>query len=81
MIETTNVKTVVPYYNAAAAYGVSAAKTAAKRWLEVNLLGYGWLHPTFLNEITAELMTDLISSPGLVAMQTEFCVYMMLRVW
>ncbi|XP_033225287.1 protein germ cell-less isoform X3 [Belonocnema kinseyi] len=81
MVETTNVKTVVPYYNAAVSYGVPAVKTAAKRWLEVNLLGYGWLHPTFLNEITAELMTDLISSPGLVAMQTEFCVYMMLRVW
>ncbi|XP_043480223.1 protein germ cell-less [Leptopilina heterotoma] len=81
MIETSNIKTVVPYYNAAVSYGVSPVKSAAKKWLEVNLLIYGWLHPSFLREITSELMTELISSPGLVAMQTEFCVYMMLRVW
>lgn len=81
MVETTNIKTVVPYYNAAVSYGVPAVKEAARRWLEVNLLGYGWLHPTFLKEITPDLMAELIASPDLVAMQTEFCIYMMLRVW
>ncbi|KAK0182164.1 hypothetical protein PV327_000327 [Microctonus hyperodae] len=81
MVETTNIKTVVPYYNAAVSYGVPAVKVAAKRWLEVNLLGYGWKYPTFLKEINPELMTELIESPDLVAMQTEFCIYMMLREW
>ncbi|XP_015606242.1 protein germ cell-less isoform X2 [Cephus cinctus] len=81
MIETTNIKTVVPYYNAAVSYGVPTVRTAARRWLEVNLLGYGWLHPTFLKEITPELMVELITSPNLVVMQTEFCIYMMLRIW
>lgn len=81
MVETTNIKTVVPYYNAAVSYGVPTVKTAAKRWLEVNLLGYGWRFPTFLKEITSELMVELIESPELVAMQTEFCIYMMLREW
>lgn len=81
MIQTTNSKTVVPYYNAAVSYGVSTVKAAAKRWLEVNLLAYGFLHPTFLKEITPELMMELIASPDLVAMQTEFCIYTMLRVW
>ncbi|XP_012276724.1 protein germ cell-less isoform X2 [Orussus abietinus] len=81
MIETTNIKTVVPYYNAAMSYGVPVVKSAAKRWLEVNLLGHGWLHPSFLKEITSDLMAELISSSDLVAMQTEFCIYMMLRVW
>lgn len=81
MIETTNIKTVVPYYNAAVSYGVPEAKMAAKKWLEVNLLGYGWRYPTFLREITPEFMAELINSPGLVAMQTEFCLYMMLREW
>lgn len=81
MVETTNIKTVVPYYNAAVSYGVPVVKTAAKRWLEVNLLGHGWLHPTFLKEITPDLMAELIASPDLIAMQTEFCIYMMLRVW
>lgn len=81
MIETTNIKTVVPYYNAAVSYGVPTVKTAAKRWLEVNLLGYGSRYPGFLKEITPELMVELIKSPELVAIQTEFCIYMMLRVW
>lgn len=81
MIQTTNIKTVVSYYNAAVSYGVPTVKAAAKRWLEVNLLAYGYLHPTFLKEITPDLMTELIASPDLVAMQTEFCIYTMLRVW
>ncbi|XP_011862837.1 PREDICTED: protein germ cell-less isoform X2 [Vollenhovia emeryi] len=81
MIETTNSETVVRYYNAAASYGVSTVKAAAKRWLEVNLLGYGWRHPAFLKEISPGLMTELVASPDLVVLQTEFCIYMMLRLW
>ncbi|TGZ37099.1 Protein germ cell-less, partial [Temnothorax longispinosus] len=45
MVETTNSETVVSYYNAAVSYGVPTVKAAAKRLLEVNLLGYGWRHP------------------------------------
>ncbi|XP_011499469.1 PREDICTED: protein germ cell-less [Ceratosolen solmsi marchali] len=81
MAETTNIKTVVPYYNAAVAYGVPKVKNTCKRWLEVNVVGYGWLYPTFLKEINSDLMAELISSPDLIAMQTEFCIYMMLRIW
>ncbi|XP_012538133.1 protein germ cell-less [Monomorium pharaonis] len=81
MIETTNSETVVSYYNAAVSYGVPGVKAAAKRWLEVNLLGYGWRHPSFLKEITPDVMTELVASPDLVVLQTEFCVYMMLRLW
>lgn len=81
MVETTNIETVVSYYNAAISYGVPTVKAAAKRWLEVNLLGYGWLHLSFLKEITPDLMAELISSPDLVVMQTESCIYIMLRAW
>lgn len=81
MIETTNSETVVSYYNAAVSYGVPTVKAAAKRWLEVNLLGYGWRHPSFLKEITPDVMTELVASPDLVVLQTEFCIYMMLRLW
>ncbi|XP_039308354.1 protein germ cell-less [Solenopsis invicta] len=81
MIETTNSETVVSYYNAAVSYGVPTVKAAAKRWLEVNLLGYAWRHPSFLKEITPELMMELVTSPDLVVLQTEFCIYMMLRLW
>ncbi|KAJ8675027.1 hypothetical protein QAD02_010813 [Eretmocerus hayati] len=81
MVETTNIKTVVPYYNASIAYGVPRVQQACKTWLEVNLLAYGWLYPSFLKEVTPSLMAELIASPQLVAMQTEFCIYMMLRSW
>ncbi|XP_012054385.1 PREDICTED: protein germ cell-less [Atta cephalotes] len=81
MIETTNSETVVSYYNAAVSYGVPTVKAAAKRWLEVNLLSYGWRHPSFLKEISPDLMTELVTSPDLVVLQTEFCIYMMLRLW
>lgn len=81
MVETTNSETVVSYYNAAVSYGVPTVKAAAKRWLEVNLLGYGWRHPSFLKEISPNLMTELVASPDLVVLQTEFCIYMMLRLW
>ncbi|XP_071568445.1 protein germ cell-less-like [Temnothorax nylanderi] len=81
MVETTNSETVVSYYNAAVSYGVPTVKAAAKRWLEVNLLGYGWRHPFFLKEISSDLMTELVASPDLVVLQTEFCIYMMLRLW
>lgn len=81
MIETTNNETVIPYYNAAVSYGVSTVKSAAKKWLEINLLAYGWLHLSFLKKITPDLMAELVASPDLVAIQTEFCIYMMLRAW
>ncbi|KAL6440528.1 hypothetical protein ACFW04_003204 [Cataglyphis niger] len=81
MIETTNSETVVPYYNAAVSYGVPTVKAAAKRWLEVNLLNYGWQHPPFLKEIAPDLMAELVASPDLVVLQTEFCIYLMLRIW
>lgn len=81
MEETTNSETVVPYYNAAVSYGVPSVKAAAKRWLEVNLLDYCWHYPGFLKDISSELMAELVASPDLVVLQTEFCIYMMLRAW
>ncbi|TGZ45850.1 Protein germ cell-less [Temnothorax longispinosus] len=32
-------------------------------------------------EISPDLMTELVTSPDLVVLQTEFCIYMMLRLW
>lgn len=81
MAEATNMKTVVSYYNAAVSYGVQKVKNTCKKWLEINLMDHGWHHPKFLREINSDLMAELISSPDLVVMQTEFCIYMMLRVW
>jgi BTB/POZ domain-containing protein 13 len=81
MIETMNSETVISYYNAAVSYGIANVKAAAKRWLEVNLLDYGWTHLPFLKQITPELMADLVTSPDLIVLQTEFCIYMLLRIW
>ncbi|KYN04449.1 Protein germ cell-less [Cyphomyrmex costatus] len=60
---------------------IPTVKAAAKRWLEVNLLIYGWRYPSFLKKISPDLMTELVTSPDLVVLQTEFCIYMMLRLW
>ncbi|XP_014219919.1 protein germ cell-less isoform X2 [Copidosoma floridanum] len=81
MIETINMKTAVSYYNASVCYGVPKVKVMCKRWLEFNLLEYGKFHDAFLTDISPELMTELVASPDLVVMQTEFCIYVMLRVW
>lgn len=81
MIETMNSETVVSYYNAAVSYGLPEVKKTAKRWLEMNLLNYGWTHPLFLKQIAPELMAELVASPDLVVLQTEFCIYMLLRIW
>jgi len=81
MIETMNSETVISYYNAAVSYGIANVKAAAKRWLEVNLLDYGWTHLPFLKQVTPELMADLVTSPDLIVLQTEFCIYMLLRIW
>lgn len=79
MHETVNVKTVVSYYQTSIRYGVTTVKKACLSWLKVNLLSHMPEHPDRLREITPDLMADLVSSPELFVMQTEFSVYVLLR--
>ncbi|XP_044735729.1 protein germ cell-less [Chrysoperla carnea] len=81
MRDTINTKTAVNYYEAACEYGVTNVKEAAFKWLLVNLMGYFYDHVKWLKEVSVELMTQLISSPDLFVIQTEFTIYILLRYW
>lgn len=81
MCETTHAETVIGYYEAACDYGVQTVKSAAFKWLLVNLLSFVNKHSKYLRDINAELMQALVTSPNLCVMQTEFSLYMMLRSW
>ncbi len=50
-------------------------------WLRVNLLSHLPEHPDCLRSIGPDLMRDLIASPDLFVMQTEFSAYVLLRLW
>ncbi|PSN37223.1 Protein germ cell-less [Blattella germanica] len=81
MIETVNAETAVKYYEAGCEYGVQRVKDAAFKWLLVNLLSLFPDHPKRLHDISVELMEKLVSCPELFVMQTEFSLYVLLRIW
>lgn len=81
MEETVNVQTVVRYWEASAQYGCMKMTTICQDWLAVNLLSHLPDHPARLRDIPPPLMSELVRSPHLFVMQTEFSVYVLLRLW
>ena len=81
MDETVNVETVVRYWEACQQYGCAQMSKVCVDWLTVNLLSNMPDHPARLREISPALMSDLVSSAHLFVMQTEFSVYVLLRLW
>jgi len=81
MEETINMETVVKYYEASDQYGCDKLKRSCIDWLLVNLLIVMPEYPDRLREIPACLMEQLVASPHLFVMQTEFSVYVLLRLW
>uniref|UniRef100_W8BY25 Protein germ cell-less n=1 Tax=Ceratitis capitata TaxID=7213 RepID=W8BY25_CERCA len=81
MIESINAETAINYYEAACQYGSVNVKKAAMVWLETNLLCIYPKEERLLRQISVELMTELITSPDLYVMQTEFSLYTLLRTW
>jgi len=81
MEETVNVHTVVKYWEASSQYGCMGLATVCVEWLSVNLLYHLPDHPARLRELPAPLMSQLVSSPDLFVMPTEFSVYVLLRLW
>ena len=81
MEETINVRTVARYYETAILYGTKDIENACLTWLKVNLLSHLPEHPEYLRDISISLMEKLINSPDLFVMQTEFSVYVLLRLW
>ncbi|XP_071536437.1 protein germ cell-less [Panulirus ornatus] len=81
MLETINLQTVLQYHEAARRYGVVEVDKACKQWLLHNLLTQVTDHPGTLSRIPPDLLYELLSSPHLYVMQTEFSVYVMLKAW
>ncbi|KAK3869228.1 hypothetical protein Pcinc_017317 [Petrolisthes cinctipes] len=81
MKETINIQTVLQYHEAARRYGVVEVDKACKEWLLHNLLTQVTEQPTTLRHIPPDLLYELLSSPHLYVMQTEFSIYVMLKAW
>lgn len=81
MNATINAETAIVYYDAAIQYGTSDVKKNAFDWLLINLLSFYSKHSKWLKLINADLLSELIASPDLVVMQTEFALYALLKVW
>lgn len=81
MIETTNAETAILYYEASCQYGVQNSKQSSFEWLETNLVGYFIKYIKHLKLMNEDLITALVSSPNLYVFQTEFSLYILLRLW
>lgn len=71
----------MPYIDAATRYGVQSVQTAATDWLLVNLMSFYSKHEDWLCQIDTDLMEKLVSHADLFVIQTEFSLYMVLRLW
>jgi len=81
MEETINMATVVKYHDSSVRYGCVQLTKLCLSWLLANLLSIMPDNPPRLREIPPSLMVDLVGSPHLFVMQTEFSVYVLLRLW
>ncbi|XP_064457125.1 germ cell-less protein-like 1 [Ornithodoros turicata] len=81
MEESISLSTVLLYYNTALEYGSVCLKKKCCSWLEENLMQAVNQSPKTLRNIEVTLMRDLVESPRLVVIQTEFSLYLLLLVW
>uniref|UniRef100_A0A1B6L6X6 BTB domain-containing protein n=1 Tax=Graphocephala atropunctata TaxID=36148 RepID=A0A1B6L6X6_9HEMI len=81
MIETISPLTAVSYYEAACQYGLQRIKQATLKWFLANLMTYYTLHTRRLRQIPIDLMSHLVKDKDLVVVQTEICLYQLLRFW
>lgn len=81
MKESINIQTVTLYYDTAIQYGLESIRKDCFEWLLGNLVSYVPEHPKKLREVSASLMVKLISSPNLFVIQTEFSIYILLKMW
>ncbi|XP_023346472.1 germ cell-less protein-like 1 isoform X2 [Eurytemora carolleeae] len=81
MDETINIQTVVQYHDSSVRYGCVELTKSCINWLLANLLSIMPDNPLRLREIPPSLMGQLIGSPHLFVIQTEFSVYVLLRLW
>ncbi|XP_022255898.1 protein germ cell-less-like isoform X2 [Limulus polyphemus] len=79
--ETINIHTVLKYHEAALQYGLASVQEKTKGWLLRNLMSSVQDSTRHLQQINCSLMEELVASPDLVVMQTEFSVYILLKTW
>lgn len=76
---TRSVSTVVKYYEASEEYGMKDLKLSTREWLLFNLTMAMCNSPQHLRHINIPLMVDLVSSHDVYVVQTECCLYRMLK--
>ncbi|XP_054263074.1 protein germ cell-less-like [Macrosteles quadrilineatus] len=81
MVETISPLTATSYYEAASQYGLQRIRHATVKWFLTNLMTYYPSHAKRLRQIEPDLMAVLVQDKDLVVVQTEFCLYWLLRFW
>lgn len=81
MEETIKLDTVISYYEVAEQYGLTRLKKKCFDWLECNLTFLVSEDAKTLRQIPPGLMEQLVKSPALVVVQTEFSLYLMVTGW
>lgn len=83
MIETIDETTVINYLKASLLYDLGDVKRTTEQWLHLNIVYASEIKQdfSFLQDISAEHMKAILSSPNLFIWSDEFCLYKMLRKW
>ncbi|KAH7981113.1 hypothetical protein HPB49_021726 [Dermacentor silvarum] len=81
MEETIKLDTVISYYEVAEQYALTRLKQKCFEWLERNLTFLVNEDARTLRQISPGLMEQLVKSPRLVVVQTEFSLYLMVTAW
>lgn len=82
MIHSIDDKNVISYLKASTTYGLTDVKANTIQWLELNLVSIAVKGDySFMQDISVELMKDLVSSQTFFVFKNECSIYQMLRKW
>lgn len=81
MYESVSPVTAVQYHQAACSYGLQKVKEKVLNWFLINIIDYYTKNLKRLKEIDIDLMSSIVSNPGLCMIQTEMSLYCLLRKW
>ncbi|KAA0188906.1 hypothetical protein HAZT_HAZT006273, partial [Hyalella azteca] len=81
MRETINSRTFLQYFHVANRYGVLEVEKLCVEWIERCLLTSLSDHCVELRSLPLEMLQKALASPSLFVIQTEFSVYVFLKMW
>lgn len=81
MIETISIRNVLKYNEVARQYGITPLQRKTFDWMLCNLTINVNESAECLKQISVESMRDLVAAPLLVVVQTEFSLYILLKMW